>query len=59
MSGDTVAFNDGGHITSDYLINTCITPPLHPSLFSGVQKMLIRGMGKGLKVQMLYVLCYM
>ena len=26
LSGDTVAFYDGGHITSDYLMNTRITP---------------------------------
>ena len=31
LSGDNVAFYDGDHITSDYLINTCITPPLHLS----------------------------
>ena len=43
LSGDSVAFYDGGHITSDYLMNTCITPPLHPWLFSEAQNMLIRG----------------
>ena len=43
LPGDSVAFYDGGHITSDYLINTCITPPLHPWLFSEAHNRLIRG----------------
>ena len=34
------AFYDSGDITADYLVNTCITPPVHPLLFSGIRKML-------------------
>ena len=43
ISIDSVAFYNGGDVTSDYLINTCITPPLHPALFSEARKMLVSG----------------
>ena len=43
MRNNSIAFYDGGYITSDYLINTCTTPPLHPRLFEQVRDMLSYG----------------
>ena len=46
----SIAVYDGNDITSDYLVNSCITPPIHPLLFSGVRDMLTDGSESGDKI---------
>ena len=40
ISDDMVHFYDNGYYAADYLVNTCITPPLHPGLWQEARKTL-------------------
>ena len=40
ITEDMVKYYDNGYYAADYLINTCVTPPLHPGLWQEARKTL-------------------